>query len=294
MKSLMRYAIKSGRVTEIRTGLRETVLDPTTGKLRPRGKRRGKSLASQIERNMRESVKSLARLLNCNYAGGDMFLTLKYSDDRLPASKEEAKTEVRRFIRRLDRAYRAQTGRKLRYVLITADKSSKTGEPVRLHHHIVMDQVDYELIAKHWPADQFYCRYLDNTGDYTAIAQYMIKNAGYDRGVRTWSASQGLKKPEYTAAVPVKTLDGIRLPEGAVVVERQVTEDEVSGFRAAYIRYVMPQEGEIGRKSRGRWNGTKADDTTKRRTDNGSKYGASGTAGVQTDRHGNREQMGAG
>lgn len=248
MKSLMRYTIKSGRVTEVRDCLVETVLDPTARKPRPRGKRRGKSLASQIERNMREAVKNLARLINCNFGGGDMFLTLKYSDDRLPTSKEEAKAEVRRFIRRLDRAYRKQTGRKLRYVLVTADRSSKTGETVRLHHHIVMDAVDYALIAKHWADDQFYCRYLDNRGDYTAVARYMVKNAGYDRGVRTWSASQGLNKPEISAPVPVKTLGGARLPKEAVIMENQVTEDEVSGFRAAYIRYVMPQEGEIGRK----------------------------------------------
>lgn len=250
MKSLMRYTIKSGRVTEVRDCLIETVLDPTARKPRPRGKRRGKSLAAQIERNMREAVKNLARLLNCNFAGGDMFLTLTYPDDRLPSSKEEAKAEVRRFIRRLDRVYRKETGRKLRYVLVTADRSSKTGEITRLHHHIVMDAVAYELLKKHWSGAHLRAEYLDNKGDYTAMARYMVKNAGYDRGVRTWSASQGLKNPEISAPVPVKTLGGARLPKGAVVMENQITEDEVSGFRAAYIRYVMPQEGEIGRPRR--------------------------------------------
>lgn len=270
MKILMRYTIKSGRVEEKRTGLREVVLDPTTHKPRPRGKRRGKSLASQIERNMKEAVRSLARILNCNFQGGDMLLTLKYSDDRLPQSKQEAKKEVRRFIRRLDRAYRKQMGKKLRYVVVTADKSGKTGATVRLHHHIVMDAVDYALLAKCWADDQFYCRYLDNSGDYTAIAQYMMKNAGYERGVRSWSASQGLKKPEYSAPVPVKSLDDVRLPKGAVVVERQVNEDEVSGFRAAYIRYVMPQEGEIGRPR-------KTQDKNVGRDKNGQRHGASGS-----------------
>lgn len=276
MKALMRYKIVSGRVVEKRDVLMDVSLDPTTRRPRPRGKRRGKSAASQVERNLREAVKRLARVLNCNFQGGDLFLSLKYSDERLPAAKEEAKREVRNFVRRIARAYRAATGKKLRWALVTADRSSKTGKPVRLHHHVVMDAVDWALIARHWPADQFSYRRLDGSGDYTAIARYMIMNAGYaGHGVpgeaqrsgfageeegqgsgakggrkaakskadfgptRTWSTSQGLEKPVYTAPEPVKGAGRFQVPKDARVVEREVREDEESGFHAAYIRYVM-------------------------------------------------------
>lgn len=241
MKRLMRYKIISGRVVEVRTSMVEVSLDPTTGKPRPRGKRRGKSLASQIERNFRETVKRLARILNCNFRGGDLLLTMRYDNDRLPESKGAAKREARNFMRRISRAYRKKTGRKLRWVMVTADRSSKTGEKVRIHHHIVMDPVDWELVAENWPDDQFSFRRLDNSGDYTAIAIYMIKNAGYERGVRTWSSSQGLEEPVYTPAVPVSTLGGARIPKDAKIMERQITENEDSGFRAAYIRYTVPE-----------------------------------------------------
>ena len=278
MKALMRYKIVSGRVVEKRDVLMDVSLDPTTRRPRPRGKRRGKSAASQVERNLREAVKRLARVLNCNFQGGDLFLSLKYSDERLPAAKEEAKREVRNFVRRIARAYRAATGKKLRWALVTADRSSKTGKPVRLHHHVVMDAVDWALIARHWPADQFSYRRLDGSGDYTAIARYMIMNAGYaGHGVpgeaqrsgfageeegqgsgakggrkaakskadfgptRTWSTSQGLEKPVYTAPEPVKGAGRFQVPKDARVVEREVREDEESGFHAAYIRYVMAE-----------------------------------------------------
>ena len=242
MKALMRYRIKSGRVIEKRDALMEVSLDPESRRVRPRGKRRGKSLASQIERNMREAVKRLARVLNCNFRGGDVLLTLKYAPDRLPKSKGEAKREVRNFLRRLDRAYRRATGRKLRWVLVTADRSARTGEEVRVHHHIVMDPVAWELIARHWPDDQFSFRRLDNSGDYTAIALYMVRNTGYQRGERSWSCCQGLEQPVFFPPEPVRGAGSFQVPREARVMEREVREDEESGFRGAYIRYVMPEE----------------------------------------------------
>lgn len=241
MKRLMRYKIKAGRVTEVRDVLMDVELDPTTKRPRPRGKRRGKALAQQIERNMREAVRRLARILNSNFRGGDLFLTLKYNDERLPESKEAAKRELRNFIRRLDRAYRKQTGKKLRWVAVTADRSSKTGDPVRLHHHLVLDPLAWELIAKHWPADQFSYRRLDGTGDYTAVALYMVKNAGYERQVRTWSTSKDLEKPIFTAPKLV-TGSRVMVPKGARIVERVEREDLETGFHSGYLRYIEPEE----------------------------------------------------
>ena len=241
MKRLMRYRIKAGRVIEKRDVLMEVSLDPEDRRPRPRGKRRGKSLASQIERNMREAVKRLARILNCNFKGGDLLLTLKYDNARLPADKKAAKREVRNFLRRLDRAHRAATGRRFRWVMVTADHSSRTGEQARLHHHIVMDPVDWEWIAANWPADQFSYRRLDNRGDYTAVALYMVRNTGYQRGERSWSSCKGLEKPEFFPPEPVRELGSFRVPRDGVVTEREVREDAESGFYGAYIRYVMPE-----------------------------------------------------
>lgn len=241
MKRLMRYKIISGRVVEKRDVLMDISLDPTTNKPRPRGKRKGKMVAAQIERNFREAMKRLARILNCNCKGGDLFLSLKYDDTRLPATREEAERIAGNFMRRICRAYRKQTGEKLMWVLVTADRSTKTGKPVRLHHHVVMSAVDWELISEHWPSDQFSYRRLDSSGDYTGIAKYMLQNAGYERGKRSWRSCQGLEKPVFTSPEPVKGAGSFRVPKEARIVERSVREDEESGFYSAYIRYVMPE-----------------------------------------------------
>lgn len=239
----MRYKIKSGRVWEKRDVMIDVSLNPDD-KPRPRGKRRGKSLASQIERNLREAVKRLARILNCNFRGGDVFVTLKYNDQRLPATREEAASLAKKFLRQVGTAYRRETGEKLKYVLVTADVSSKTGLPCRLHHHLVLPGVSWKLCKKFWPDDQIRYRVLDNGGDYTGVAVYMIKNTGYRRGQRSWSTSLGLEKPEFFPPEPVKELGNFRVPKNGVVAEREIREDAENGFYGAYIRYVVPEERE--------------------------------------------------
>ena len=107
----MRYRITAGRAVEVRDVLMETRGGT------PRGARRGKSSAKQLKRNEDEAVLILARQLNANCKGGDLFLTLKYSDSRLPATREEAKRIARNFMRRLARAYRKTTGKKLKWWL---------------------------------------------------------------------------------------------------------------------------------------------------------------------------------
>ena len=82
MKQLMRYKITSGRVVE----KRDVLMDCSRTR-RPRGGRKGKSTIKQVERNERETVLELARFINCNHRGGDLFVTLKYSP---PAGRRPA------------------------------------------------------------------------------------------------------------------------------------------------------------------------------------------------------------
>ena len=245
MKQLMRYRITSGRAVEVRD-----VLMGTRGGC-PRGAKRGKSSAKQLKRNEEEAVLILARQLNANCKGGDLFLTLKYSDGRLPATKADAKRIARNFMRRIARVYQKTAGKKLKWWLVTASVSAKTGQPVRLHHHVVMDAMDWELIAKHWPPDEFSYRRLDATGDYTAVARYMIRNAGYG-GERAWSHSQGIRQPRYSTPIPVKRAGTVKVPAEARIVERELREDGETGFSASYIRWVMPIEDNATRHGRRR------------------------------------------
>ena len=245
MKQLMRYRITAGRTVEVRDVLMET----RGGK--PRGSMRGRSPARQVRRNEEEAVRVLARQLNANCRGGELFLTLKYSDEHLPPTREEAKHVAGNFMRRIARAYKKATGEKLMWWLVTASVSAKTGEEVRLHHHVVCSALDWDIIARNWPPEEFSYRRLDASGDYTAVARYMVRNAGYG-GKKAWTHSQGLQSAKYSTPIPVRQAGTVKVPPQANIVEREVHEDGETGFRASYIRWVMPlvERPQKGRRRR--------------------------------------------
>lgn len=233
MRQLMEYKIISGPVEEIRQVMMTSGRNQTCR----RGQRiKGRTSLRKIMANERESIKRLTRLINCNFGPGDLWLVLRYSDERLPADIAEAKRTLDKFLRKMREQFQKETGRKLRYIVTTSNTSTKTGEPVRLHHHIVMDRLTWEFVIKYWPVDQVSYVIIDGRRDYAGIARYMCRNTQAEMSMHRWSASQGLKKPIYTEPVPAR--GQIKLPKGAVVKEKAEFFDEETGAHGAYIRYI--------------------------------------------------------
>lgn len=239
MVTYVEYKIISGSVTE----LRRRRMDLTRRDIgKRRGVRcRGNSTLKKMEQNERDAVLRLARVINCNFGVGDLWLTLRYSENRLPEDREAAKKDAQRFLRRC-RDEMKKRGETLRFVITTSDTDSETGETVRLHHHIVMSAESWETVKKFWPEEEITYRRLDGRRDYTGIARYMIKNAPRGEDQKKWSSSRGMKKPTFTEPVVIRERDSISIPAGAVVRERREWIDEESGARSVYIRFVKPAE----------------------------------------------------
>lgn len=238
MVQLVEYKIISGRVEEIR----HCRMDLSGRQLaKRRGIRcKGGSTLRKIKQNEEDAVKRLARILNCNFQTGDLWLTLRYSDGRLPGSREEAEKDVKKFLRRCRDAMK-KDGKGMKAVWVTSDLDSETGETARLHHHIVMTAESWETVCRYWPEDEITYRRLDGRGDYTGIARYMIQNAPRGENVPKWHSSRGMAKPVVTEPVPVRERDEIRIPAGVVVKERTENIDEESGLHSRYVRYVKPK-----------------------------------------------------
>lgn len=234
----MEYKIISGSVVEVRQSRMPATRQSALPKRR--GIRvKGNSSLRKIQANEQDAVKRLARILNCNFKAGDLWVTLRYSDDRLPETEEEAKAIAAKFLRKA-KAMLKKEGKELRYVMTTSSTRPASGEKARLHHHIVMDAVSWEAMQKLWPDNEFTYRRLDNRKDYTGIARYMIENASKEDGKRRWSPSKNLKKPIYTEPIPVKLKEKIRVPAGANIRENVEQMDEESGLVRRYVRYVSP------------------------------------------------------
>lgn len=246
-QKLTEYRIRAGRVGEIRQTL--AAVSPNAEPAR-RGTRAKASTAKKLLANEQSAVKALARIINANFGCGDAWTVFKWPEGG-PASKEQARASFEPVLRKLRAAYKKATGKSLRYVLAPSDRDGRSGRRVKPHIHIVMDRVGYELLCGLWQAEYINYIIIDGRGDYTGIARYMCGNASGGSGERMdgkkrWSCSKGLKKPRVDEPVPCLELGRFAVPKGATIVEREIIEDEETGRRSAYCRYVLPPEFERG------------------------------------------------
>ena len=130
-----------------------------------RGKRRQKkNISSEAVRanNDRLAVKNLARILNANFKKGDIHLVLTYKE---PPSEEQAKKDRTNYIRRLRRK-----GFDVKAIAV-----AEKGKHGRIHHHFVISGVGSEDLEAEWRSGWVNIKYLDDSGDYTKLAEYLIK-----------------------------------------------------------------------------------------------------------------------
>lgn len=246
MRRLMEYKIISGRTVEIR----RVMMDVRRRDDQPhrRGMRvKGKTSLRKILANEREAVKNLARLINCNFAQGDMWITLTYPENALPESPAAADREFSKFLRKLRTLVRKETGRNPLYITSPpCDADPKTGEARRLHFHVLMPAVAYEQVIQLWPQEDVTYRRLDGRGDYTGIAKYICGQSSRQPGKKRWRCSRGLKKPVYTEPVPVRSGERVYIPRNASLKEKADLVDAETGMSSMYVRYTRARTDRPG------------------------------------------------
>lgn len=150
------------------------------------------SRAAVIQNNDRIAVKKLTRLMNANFYPGDLHCTLTYMGTE--PSRKEAKKEIKNFKRRMKREY-AKTGREFKWIEVTEYLNN------RIHHHILVNFIDTEVIARQWTRGHVNFKILDRTRNYKKLAEYFVKETSKtmrEPGSETkkrWSASRNLTRP---------------------------------------------------------------------------------------------------
>lgn len=202
------------------------------------GKRYGKSSVKKQAENDRQAAKRLARILNCNFTHGDLFVTLRYSDDGLLALSSDdgktfdaAKKNVQLFLRRLKRKYPD-----IKYVYVTSDVDGSTGELKRVHHHLVLPaSCQIDDIEKAWKkygdAD---VRKLRNQNDYTSIAVYLVRQGSSTPHAQKYSTSKNMIQPKITERI-VSDYHEIKVNPRDSVLERSSYDPALSLVQ--YVRY---------------------------------------------------------
>lgn len=240
MKQIMEYKIISGRTVEIRRSYM-TVRSADDPQPRRAARRAGASSEKKIKANETSCVRELARVINSTFGEGDLFCALKYADERLPGNFDEAARDLElHFLRQLRAAFRMRTGTNPVMLWVTANWSPRRKAPARLHHHLVIEKAAAELIPALWKGGGLNIEILDNRGDHSDLAAYLIENVHDRPNKKKWHASRNVSRPIYTEPEPVRDIEDVRPEKNAVIKEHLTSADEEGHVTSAYLRCTLP------------------------------------------------------
>lgn len=226
-------------------------------------KRERKRAAQRASRAGDNAERQVARLLNQNFSEDQsVHLLLTYSDGgwkRLVARAgrmadddlterdrlfRAAQKEFENFVRRVQYA----TG-DFKYLAVTSDMDGKTGAPVRLHHHIVIEREALETCREKWERIGFVIErelYALN-GDMTPLASYLIRQVRHIPDNNRFTRSRNLEAPEISEPREITRYGEaeIHVPNGALLLYRS----PYSRGTSQYVRFLAPSAWKKRRES---------------------------------------------
>lgn len=208
-----------------------------------RSRRRVSADVNRLEKNEKQSEKNLARILNTNFGREGVLVGLDYSDKAyeqiFKGCKnqaeviERAKHQVSLCLRRVQREAKKQ-GIDVKAVLVTADLDGETGEPVRVHHHIVVNKEAAELFGSKWKHGQSvdYEYLYSDQKDRTALAHYLMSQISHIPGGKAYITTRNLEKAKCVDRI-AKNGAEIALPRNSELLYRSAHTMGLS----QYLRY---------------------------------------------------------
>lgn len=206
-----------------------------------RSRRKATAEVNRLEKNEKQSEKNLARILNVNFGEEGVLVGLDYSDaayEKLFSGKsreeiaEEAEHQLSLCLRRVQREAKKK-GIEVKAVLTTADRNGETGELVRVHHHLVVNEEAAELFGEKWKhgsgADY---EYLTTQKDRTPLAHYLMEQYAKRSNSKAYIATRNLERAKVVDRI-AKNGSEITVPKDCELLYRSTY---VAGL-SQYVRY---------------------------------------------------------
>jgi ABC-type transporter Mla MlaB component len=170
-----------------------------------REKRKKVTAPKQKNLNDKNARRYLIQLLNSNFTQDDIHVTCTYKIGHHPGTVEEAETEAKNFIRRVNYLRKKKGPSPIKYILVT-ELTFKDDQLTRVHHHIVMNGgLERDEVEDLWRrkrqkgqkkgekigrinAD----RLQPDENGLAALASYLTKEPNRKK---RWSSSQNLIRP---------------------------------------------------------------------------------------------------
>ena len=197
---------------------------------RPRLPSEGSSSEAQEEANARREARELIIKVNANFHPGDYHLVLGYEAGEKPETIEQAKEDREYFMRRLRYRYR-KAGLILKYIIITEYGNQGGKNNKGLHHHLIVNKgLDPDEIRKIWKKGRVHFNLLDDSGNYSELAKYLLKRRSKWRQMggsgRQWTGSRNLIRPKTEKKIIRMDVyyNNPKPRPGYMLVERSVVE----------------------------------------------------------------------
>jgi len=154
------------------------------------------------------------------------------------AIRQAAEKELINCLRRVKRELQ-KAGIELRYHLaITSDMDGDTGEQVRVHHHLVVNREAREAFFRKWTLGGVFSEPLARQKDYTALAEYLLRQVRRVKDEKKYTCSRNLIRPQPRDRVALSDAE-VRVPKGGELLFRGAYRPG----KPQYIRYVLPERG---------------------------------------------------
>ena len=171
----------------------------------------------------------LMMLMAANFVSGrDLFVELGYSEE--PDAKRVA--NALKTLHRNMRKICAAAGLEYKYILIT-ETHGRDGQPVRLHHHIIMTGAGglmLDAIKTAWGMGGVDVRTLRELADnFEDTCEYLLKE-DKPKGKRAYSTSANLTRPPEPLRRKVPEGEAGEIPPGVKVVRHKLYGDEYGRY----------------------------------------------------------------
>ena len=243
-----------GRRHICKNGVVEETRYPVSVQSKKMTRRQKQRAAKKKGRAADNAERQAGRLLNNNFAEQDsVHILLTYSErgyKKLQARSESLITDgmserdaiYKSAQRELENAVRRvrYVCKDIKYFAVTSDMDGKSLEPVRVHHHVVIERDALELWREKWERMGICAErelYSVN-GDLSAMATYMLKQVRYIPDAKRYTPSRNLTVPEASEPFEIThdPYDEITVPSGAQLLYRAQYVPGIS----QYVRYLAP------------------------------------------------------
>ncbi|OOM79903.1 hypothetical protein CLPUN_14210 [Clostridium puniceum] len=213
-----------------------------TYKYKSKGTKRGEVVkpTSEQQQKINDALaeKNLRLKMNENFGEGDLHIIPGYRKEEKPNSRKEMRKDADDLLKKLRKEYKKQ-GKELKYIHVM-----EIGSKGAMHHHLVINHIDTRIIQKCWKKGRIKVYPLDETGQYSKLAAYFVKQTSKTKELQSkrWSCSKNLIIPEPNIEIIThrEWFRKVPKPQKGYYIDKESVYSGISEFTGyGFLRYTM-------------------------------------------------------